>query len=99
MALIEKYPRLVGAMTAITIIWRRAAKKLHHRPATLPPINADYLPFHDHIDQRKNAKIGQMFRVFHRFFFSRHDAAARFARVMFPTAYSFYLFLRLQQKL
>jgi len=48
-------------MTAITIIWRRvaprhAAKKLHHRPATLPPINADYLSFHDHIDQRKNAR-------------------------------------------
>lgn len=80
-------------MTAITIIWRRAAprhtaKKLHHQPAALPPINADYLPFHDHIDQRKNARIGQMFHVFHRgFFFQRHDAA-RFARVMFATAYS-----------
>lgn len=39
------------------------------RARELPPINADYLSFHDHIDQRKNARIGQMFRVFHRVFF------------------------------
>lgn len=74
-------------MTAITIIWRRAAhhivKKLHRRPA-LPPINADYLPFHDHIDQRKNARIGQMFHVFHRVFFPRATMLSVLLVLCFP---------------
>jgi len=84
-------------MTAITIIWRaaprQAIRRKNHRLTMLPPINADYLPFHDHIDQRKNVRIGQMFHVFHRVFFSRST--------MLPVSYYvsyhlfFYLFLRL----
>lgn len=70
---------------AITIIWRRAAKNLtltttttntntttttNGGPAPLPSINADYLPFYDYIDQRKNVRIEQTFLAF----LARHRA-------------------------